>query len=187
MRGEEFRNQVSRKEPGFKDALGMRVGRDLVEDATRGLFRGASSWVKAGVDAAFSWMGNQLQVWLNVSNRAHRSKKPMNPFVDLSYRILLLIALALEAGFLFRSHLKLWGPRIRLKLQGSPEMPDSLWRGLFFIGGVVCGVYAWVTLTSGLSLHPAIDCLGKLLSLGLGEILFLGLFDGWLLARELRR
>jgi hypothetical protein len=111
----------------------------------------------------------------------------MNPFVDLCFRILFVTALALEAGFLFRSHLKLWGPRIRLKLQGSPEMPDSLWRGLFFIGGVVCGVYAWVTLTNGLSLHPAIDYLGKLLSLGLGEMLFLGLFDGWLLVRELRR
>jgi RHS repeat-associated protein len=49
------------------DPLGEHA-EPLVENASRGLFRGVSSWVKVGVDAAFSWIGNQLQVWLNVSN-----------------------------------------------------------------------------------------------------------------------
>jgi threonine/homoserine/homoserine lactone efflux protein len=106
----------------------------------------------------------------------------------LAFTFLYLVIPGLEIGGLLRGSTAFW-KRISQKLRAEPKVFDlnSRWRGLFFTCGVVIGLYTWVTLTRSLSLPPAVDYLGKLVSLGVGEILFLALFDGWLLVRALRR
>jgi hypothetical protein len=106
----------------------------------------------------------------------------------LVFTLLYLIIPILGVGFLFRGLTALWkGIGQKLGVERQLFDLDSRWRVLFLTCGVVIGLYTWVTLTRSLSLAPAVDYLGKLVSLGAGEILFLALFDGWLLVRELRR
>ncbi len=95
----------------------------------------------------------------------------------------------LQVPLLLRGHLQLWWPKIRQRC-GVPSAvgaPGSPWRVLFAVFGLMCGALTWRRLIYGFALHPVVDYFVKLVCLGVGEVVFLILFDGWLLFRELRK
>lgn len=102
---------------------------------------------------------------------------------------LFVLMMMLQMPLLLRGHLQLWWPKIRQRC-GMPStvgVPGSPWRVLAAVLGLMCGALAWRKLASSLALHPAVDYFVRLVYLGIGEIIFLVLFDGWLLLQELRR
>lgn len=88
-----------------------------------------------------------------------------------------------EVGLLLRGLGALWK---RLGISDS-EPKLRRWRGLLWIGGAVGGLYLWRAMAQLLSPNPLVDYLGKLVSLGLGVVLPVVLFDGWRFLRKLRR
>lgn len=99
----------------------------------------------------------------------------------------LLFIIPFEIGFLLKWHVERWVPKVRQVLGISREMPSmSAGRLLSWCAGMIVGVWLWVVLTRSVSLHPVADFLGKMVSLGVGEVVFLALYDGWLIVRERR-
>jgi len=100
---------------------------------------------------------------------------------------LLLFVVPLEIGFLLKWHVELLVPKVRHAFNVTRELPVmSVGRALSCCTGMIVGVWLWVTLTRSSSLHPVADFLGKMVGLGLGEVVFLALYDGWLIVRERR-
>jgi len=101
-----------------------------------------------------------------------------------------VLTMMIQPALLWRGHVQCWWPRIRRKSGLPPAATREVyaaWQWLFVALGLVCGILIWKSITHSWHMQPIVDYLGRLISMGLGEVILLAIIDGWFLWRDLRR